>query len=79
MSTPQTVHQLAGLAAVHQLVPPHLGQVGLEALDEDEGDEHDGEEQQHRDRRARAEVHQRHVLAVGEDRQRLGVVGARPS
>ena len=62
-------------AAVH-LVPPDLRQIGLEALDEDEGDDHDGEEQQHRDRRPGAEVDQRDVLPVGQERQRLGVVGA---
>ena len=68
---------VAGLAAArHQVVPPHLGQIGLEALDEDEGDDHDREEQQHRHRRAGAQVHQRDVLAVGQERQRLGVVGA---
>src|SRR6478609_5922913 len=47
-----------------------------QALDENERDQYDEEEDQHRDRRAEAEVEPVDQLVEAEDRDRFGVLGA---
>src|ERR687894_3116597 len=58
------------------LVPPHLGQVGLEPPQEHEGDQHDRQEEQHRQRRAQPESGATDSLPVREEPDALGLLGA---